>query len=244
MPSDSVGAYDLPERVRRYDADMDIMHPLRLKMLHTACEILPFPTEQALSALDLGTGTGVFTQRFLNAYPASHVIALDGATAMLELAKTRLGELASRVEWVEADFLNMPATILQSDRYDVIFSSYALHHLDAQQKLALLSSLLPALKPGGWFLNADIVIAQNPALEKRLQELRVEGICQRAAKGDKRFESRETTRAYLDAMEAAEHDQPQTLQSDLQILREAGLENAEVFWRHYREVVAGGSRSI
>ncbi|MDA2925156.1 hypothetical protein MYX65_11005 [Acidobacteria bacterium AH-259-L09] len=58
MNSDSVKAYDLPERVRTYDADMDIMHPLRWKMIEVALEILPFHQTQSLRALDLGVGTG------------------------------------------------------------------------------------------------------------------------------------------------------------------------------------------
>ena len=41
MRVDSVEAYDPPERVRRYDADMDIMHPLRLKMIDVALELFP-----------------------------------------------------------------------------------------------------------------------------------------------------------------------------------------------------------
>ena len=53
MPSDSVQAYDLPERVRRYDADMEIMHPLRSKMIDIALATLPFEKSFALRALDL-----------------------------------------------------------------------------------------------------------------------------------------------------------------------------------------------
>ena len=65
MRSDSVEAYDLPERVRTYDADMDIMHPLRGKMIEVALEILPFQQSQPLRTLDLGVGTGVFSKRLL-----------------------------------------------------------------------------------------------------------------------------------------------------------------------------------
>ena len=36
MTGDSITAYDLPERVARYDADMDIMHPNRYQMIRVA----------------------------------------------------------------------------------------------------------------------------------------------------------------------------------------------------------------
>ena len=242
MQTESVEAYDLPERVRRYDADMDIMHPLRWKMIDIALEVLRFPRAQALKVLDLGVGTGVFTERFLETYPAATVIALDGAEAMLKLAAARLGKLSDRVRWVQADFLALPPEISKPENFDVVISSYALHHLDATQKLALLKSMVSALKPDGWVLNADIVVGETDNAERRHQQIRVAGITGRAPDGDERFQSAEATRATLDELEAAERDQPQKLSTDMRILREAGIENAEVFWKEFREAVTGGSR--
>jgi ubiquinone/menaquinone biosynthesis C-methylase UbiE len=159
MHSDSVDAYEPPERVRKYDADMEIMHPLRLKMIEVALELLPFQRTQSLKALDLGVGTGVFSKRFLDKYTNSRVVAIDGASSMLELAKLRLRELSQRVEWVVSDFRAIPAELIQPDTFDVVISSYALHHLSAQEKLVVLKSVVRAIKPGGWFLNADLVVA-------------------------------------------------------------------------------------
>ncbi len=147
MHSDSVDAYELPERVRRYDADMDIMHPLRWEMIEVALELLPFHKTQSLKALDLGVGTGVFSQKFLEKYTDSSVVAIDGASSMLELAKLRLGELSQRVEWVASDFRAIPAELLRPDTFDVVISSYALHHLSAQEKLAVLKSVVWARRP-------------------------------------------------------------------------------------------------
>jgi ubiquinone/menaquinone biosynthesis C-methylase UbiE len=242
MHSDSVEAYDLPERVRTYDADMDIMHPLRWKMIEVALEVLPFQQTQSLRALDLGVGTGVFSKLFLEKYPNSKVVAIDGATSMLELAKTRLGELGQRVEWVLSDFKMMPATVTKPETFDVVISSYALHHLGAQEKLAVLKSAVHAMKPAGWFLNADIVVAAAPAVERRIQEIRVEAVTDRAPVQDKRFCNTNTTRQFLDDLEATERDRPQTLDEDVRILRESGIAKAEVFWKEYREAVIGGPK--
>jgi len=243
MHSDSVGAYEIPERVRRYDADMDIMHPLRWEMIEVALELLPFHKTQSLKALDLGVGTGVFSQKFLEKYSDSSVVAIDGASSMLELAKLRLGELSQRVEWVVSDFRAIPAELIRPDTFDVVISSYALHHLSAQEKLAVLQSVVRAIRPGGWVLNADIVVAEAPDIEQRIQEIRVKGITGRAPVQDKRFCSTEATRQYLDELEATEQDQPQTLDQDVRTFRESGITNAEVFWRKYREAVIGGSKA-
>ena len=242
MRSSSVESYDLTERVRTYDADMEIMHPLRWKMIEIALEILPFHQTQSLRALDLGVGTGVFSKRFLEKYPNARVVAIDGATSMLELAKSRLDDFAQRLEWILSDFQTMPATVTRPDTFDVVISSYALHHLNAQEKLAVLKSVVQAIKAAGWFLNADVVVAEAPDVERRIQEIRVEAVTDRTPAQDKRFRSTDTTRQFLDNLEAKEQDQPQTLEKDMRILRESGITNAEVFWKEYREAVIGGSK--
>jgi tRNA (cmo5U34)-methyltransferase len=243
MSSDSIEAYDPPERVRRYDADMDIMHPLRHKMIEIALDVLPFPQEQALKVLDLGVGTGAFTLRFVEKYSNSAVLAIDGSSSMLELARARLREYAHRVEYLVSDFRRIPAAVLEPDAFDVVISSYALHHLSADEKLSVFRAIVPAIKPEGWLLNADIVVAGSPDIERRIQELRVEAVTRRAPADDERFGSHAATGKYLADMEEAERDQPQTLADDLRVLRESGLENADVFWKEYREAVTGGSKA-
>ena len=106
MTEQSIAAYDVSQRVKTYDADMELMHPNRSKMVQVALEVLPFPKTAALQAIDLGIGTGYFTERFLNNFPNSRVLGIDGAQAMIELAKARLTTLASRVEFVIGDFRN------------------------------------------------------------------------------------------------------------------------------------------
>ena len=242
MPAPSSRAYDLPTRVRTYDADMDIMHPLRHEMLDKALEILPFDSAEPLRALDLGLGTGVFAQRLLEAFPRARVVGVDGAPAMLDLARARLGELAERVEFVAADFQQLPREILEDKPFDVVVSSYALHHLDAEEKLSTLRAVVETLRPHGWLLNADLVVARGPEVEQRIQEVRVEGVTHRAPSGDERFADPGSTRSYLDRLEEAEADQPLPLATDLRILQEAGIEQAEVFWKEYREALIGGPR--
>jgi tRNA (cmo5U34)-methyltransferase len=242
MHSDSVEAYDLPDRVRTYDADMDIMHPLRSKMIEVALEVIPFQQTQALKALDLGVGTGVFAKRFLENYPNSRIIAVDGAASMLKIAESRLGDLTQCVEWILTEFQAMSTTVLSPDTFDVVISAYALHHLNAQEKLAVLKSVVRAIRPGGWFLNADIVAAEAPDVEERIREIRIKAITDRAPAQDKRFRSADATRKFLDDLEATEQDRPQTLEQDIRIVREAGITNAEVFWKEYREAVIGGKK--
>ncbi len=244
MGGDSLKAYDVPERVRTYDIDMDVMHPLRHKMIEIILDIVPFAQEAALKVMDLGAGTGIFSARVLEKFPNAKLTAIDGAEAMIDIAADRLGPMAGRLNWIIADFRQLPAETLVADSYDFVVSSYALHHLNAGEKLALLKQVVGALKPGGWFLNADIVVAEDEAIERRLQQLRVTGVMSRASASDKRFASVESTRAYLSQMQIAENDQPQTAATDLKIIRDAGLPTAEIFWKELNEVVTGGPRLV
>ena len=218
---------------------MDLMHPNRGKAVQIALEILPFPPESALVAFDLGIGTGYFTERFLNHFPNSKVIAIDGARAMVDLAKTRLGLLSNRVNFQIGDFRNLKEFV-GSQTFDVIYSSYTLHHLTRRDKLSVVSDCIGILRPAGWIINTDIHVAESPIIEKRIQEMRVDGIVSRANGKDPRFIDRISTRRFLDDLEKRDADQPLRLAEDLQILQEAGLKNSAIFWVEYRDTVYGG----
>jgi tRNA (cmo5U34)-methyltransferase len=236
----SIKAYDLPQRVCSYDADMEIMHPNRSKMVAIALELLPFPGSARLNALDLGIGTGYFTLRFLERYPEAKVLAIDGAEAMIDLARQRLGDRSERVVFNIGDFREIEELIPQGVRLDVVYSSYALHHLSRQDKVSVIHQAMERIRPGGWFVNGDLIAAADPFVESRIQEIRMAGIVSRASGQHERFRDIASTRQTLDELEAKESDQPLTLQEDLNVLREAGLRNPAVFWVEYREAVTGG----
>jgi tRNA (cmo5U34)-methyltransferase len=244
MPvSESIKAYDIPERVASYDSDMELMHPNRNKMLKVILELLPIRPADSFTALDLGVGTGFFSHAILARFPNCRVIALDGASSMIEMAKSRLGSLAKRIDFRIGDFRYLAKLVGDREPLDLIYSAYALHHLTAQEKLAVLRDGMGLLKQGGWFLNADLTVAADKLTEARIQEIRVGGIVDRSGGRDQRFLTPSSTRAFLDDLEARDNDKPLTLMQDLQILREAGLDNASVFWVEYREAITGGFKS-
>jgi len=109
VQSGSVRAYDLHERVAAYDADMEIMHPLRSKMADVLLEVLPWAKTKALRGVDLGCGTGLLTARFLDAFRHASIVAVDGAAAMIDLCRSRLRPAAGRVAFLLADFRAIPA---------------------------------------------------------------------------------------------------------------------------------------
>jgi len=242
MTERSIAAYDVTHRVKTYDADMELMHPNRSKMVQVALEVLPFPKTAALRAIDLGMGTGYFTKQFLDHFSNSRILGIDGAQAMVELAKARLRSVASRVQFVIGDFRQLQELASGAGTADVVFSAYALHHLGRSDKEKVLREVVEVLAPGGWFINADLIVADSPELESRLQELRVAGIVERARGADNRFPDSASTHRFLADLEKNERDQPLTLTEDLALLRSSGLKNVSAFWLEYRELVSGGQK--
>lgn len=240
MSRDSIDAYDLPTRVASYDSDMEVMHPLRAKMVQVALDILPMDPDSELRALDLGVGTGFFVQQLLSRCPHARVVAVDGAASMVELAQTRLGDRAAQVDFRIGDFRHLGELLSPQETFDVVISSYALHHLDGQEKVEIVRECVQRLRQRGWFLNADLVAAQSPVLEERYQALRIRGILERASSDDERFQNASITRQFLTDLEEREGDQPRALDQDLETLRNAGLTSVSAVWVEYREAVMVG----
>ena len=242
MSERSIAAYDVLQRVKTYDSNMELMHPNRSKMVQIALEVLPISRTTALQAIDLGIGTGYFSERFLSEFPNSRVLGIDGASAMIELAKARLKSFKSRVEFVTGDFRKLQELAPDASTVDIAFSAYALHHLSRSDKEMVLRQVVEFLVPGGWFINADLIVADSPELESRLQQIRIAGIVERAGGADSRFADSALTRQFLEDLELKEADQPLTFDEDIALLRNSGLKNVAAFWLEYRELVCGGEK--
>jgi len=236
-------AYDVPARVAVYERAMDVMHPNRHVMARVGIGFPAFAAGAPLRILDIGSGTGFFVGEWLRAFPQASAVALDGAGAMVDVASERLGPAAQRVEFRTGDFRALAKHVGDAGPYDAVISMYALHHLDRDEKGAVVREALAMMKPGGWLVNADIIVGETAELERRNQELRVEGIVARAAGELPEYADAETTRRSLDEMQAREGDQPLPVSVDLDLLRLAGLVNVAAVWLEHREAVTVGQKS-
>ncbi|MCH8931357.1 MAG: cation:proton antiporter, partial [Proteobacteria bacterium] len=89
MVGDSLKAYDVPERVRTYDIDMDVMHPLRHKMIEIILDILPL-RDYFSSIFFISIGMLLNIGNFLD-----HFSLILGITLILVVMKVVSGFLAS-----------------------------------------------------------------------------------------------------------------------------------------------------
>lgn len=106
--------------------------------------------------LDVGCGTGAFI------LPASrycqHIYGVDISSGMLGILQKKLeSSKISNVTLCNAGFLSFRNHIPREQKFDVVVSSLALHHLPDFWKAIALKNIADALKPGGRFYLYDVV---------------------------------------------------------------------------------------
>jgi len=108
------------------------------------------PLRADMQALEYGCGTGLVS--VLLAPRLGHIVAADVAPAMLDVLDTKCR--AAGLAHIETRRLDLTADPLPAERFDLIFSSMTLHHIEDVP--AVLQSLAGLLKPGGWLALADL----------------------------------------------------------------------------------------
>jgi len=100
--------------------------------------------------LDIGFGTAVLTSRLYDV--GNNITGIDFSTEMLDMAKGKMPE-ADLLRW---DFTQGIPTALANEKFDFIISTYALHHLEDDEKIKMIADLLDLLNPTGAILIGDI----------------------------------------------------------------------------------------
>ena len=109
--------------------------------------LLEFIPQEVERILDLGTGDGRLLALLRIDRRNAEGIALDFSPTMLAAARERFrGD--EKIQVVEH---NLDNSLPELGRFDVIVSSFAIHHCADERKRALYSEIYAALSPGGIF---------------------------------------------------------------------------------------------
>ena len=105
------------------------------------------PEESDLTVVDLGSGTGYFTDALAEKY--QRVIGLDLSANMLDFAKN---ERNKSITWLQADAHKLP---FQNESVDLIYSNLMIQWCDPLEDT--LKEIRRILKPGGCFIFTTLV---------------------------------------------------------------------------------------
>jgi len=217
------------EKARIFDSFIVQHIPDYRRMLDAVIASIPFEHDAHFKAIDLGCGTGTLTKLLSDAFPHAELTGMDIADNMLAMARAKLGARAG-CRFVAGDL----QTYEFDNRYDVVMSSLALHHLRTDaDKQAVYKRIFDALTPGGVFFNADIVLSSDAFLEQ-------------AAMGKwKEYLMRSIPEAEVETVwipQAHEQDRPARLMDQLDWLRRFGFTGVDVVWKYYNFAVYGGRK--
>jgi ubiquinone/menaquinone biosynthesis C-methylase UbiE len=179
--------------------------PHRTEGEHTLLEEL---LKDAARLLDLGAGDGRLLALLLLACPAARGVAIDFSSPMLEQLWQRFCH-ESRVEFVAHD-LEQPLPALGT--FDVVVSSFAIHHLPHHRKRELYQEVWTVLESGGLFANLEHVASPSQARHERF--LKALGIT---------TEQEDRSNQLLD------------VETQLRWLREIGFAEVDCYWK-WREL--------
>ena len=141
---------------QRYLRERDDI-PHRMEGFAVLMELLPVAPRRVL---DLGTGDGYTLGLVRSVHPEAEGVGVDFSAEMLGLARERFAGVGD-VEVVEHD-LDLPLPPL--GRFDLVVSSFAIHHCVDERKRALYGEVFDVLEAGGRFLNLEHVDSATPEL--------------------------------------------------------------------------------
>lgn len=206
---------------RQYDSERHKLIPCLDDFYNIATENLVFPNAP-IKILDLGAGTGLLSQKVLERYPSAQITLVDLSEKMLDVARERFAGLDT-IHFLQKDYTQLDL----NEEYDAIISSLSIHHLNDESKQNLYQQAFKGLKAGGYFINADQVLANNPYLEELYSR-------QWKAKVESTNLSKEAIAA---AYGRVNLDIRTPLHTQLAWLEQCGFSNVDCLYKYYDFVV-------
>lgn len=167
--------------------------------------------------LDLGCGTGFFSEVLFEHQPDFRGHLVDGSADMLEMARQRIQKDGRRAGFQHALFDALDWAALPA--FDVVFSGYAIHHLADAGKWTLFANIHAHLAPGGAFILFDNFLPREAEDRDLIEFLTCREIERKTRHITPLDQIIETDRK----LKAAENDQEASFEDHLQQLRAVGF---------------------
>jgi len=210
-----------------FDSIIIKLIPYYNQMIDALTDSIHFDNDSPIRIIDLGCGTGTVAKRISEKFPNSKIVCLDIASNMIDIAKNKLSEHKD-VEFITGDFSNIDF----DDKFDVIVSSLALHHLENDNcKKEFYTKIHDILTDFGLFINADVVLASTDYQQNINMNRWIEFM-------NKSISKDEIIDNWIPKYQA--EDRPARLMDQLKWLEDIGFKSVDVIWKYYNFCVYGG----
>jgi tRNA (cmo5U34)-methyltransferase len=208
------------QSVEYYDKWMKLALPSYDELFEITRELIPFAVNKPIEVLDLGAGTGLFSEHVFRKYLRAKFTLCDLAPKMLDVARKRFQEHPSQFEYRVGDYRELNG----ENRYDLVISSLSIHHLEDEEKRQLFKQIYRALKDTGIFINVDQIKGPTPEMQKLYWENWLEKVREKGAEKDQ---------IQASIQRRKEYDKDATLTDQLAWLSEAGFVNVDCVYKNY-----------
>jgi tRNA (cmo5U34)-methyltransferase len=213
--------------------------PARAERLQLLCDLLPLPEDARGTILDVGAGYGPVSKYILDRFPNATCIAQDGSAPMLQCARQLMAGYAARFTPHQSDLFDQSWLPQQYGPFDAAVSALCLHNLrDFGRISEIYRDIRAHLKPGGVFLNLDLLNAPTPELQQRYLSVAAARRQRQGAAGSEADTLLQ--RAPQPATQASTYSFPANLEQHLAALRAAGFSNTDCFWKDLQQALYGG----
>jgi len=117
---------------------------------------------RGFSLLDLGCGDAATLVPLLRGSAIRYYKGVDLSQAALDIAAANLESLACPIELAHLDILSALKT--ETKNYDVIYTSFAIHHLSREQKADFFRLAAARLAKNGFLVMTDVVREEDETL--------------------------------------------------------------------------------
>lgn len=215
------------EEASYYDDNIQKLIPYYNEMIMALISVLPFNENDSITVLDLGCGTGSLSHKIKDIFPNAKFTIVDISEKMLGIAVNKI-KPENIVQTCNSDFYEF----IFPEKYDVIVSSLALHHMITDDdKIKFYSKIFDSLKAGGAFYNADVVLGQNKHLNDKYMQHWIEYMSRSCSQD-------EINNKWLVSYE--KEDRPSRLVNQLEWLSEIGFKDVDIVWKYFNFAVYGG----
>ncbi len=194
---------------------------------------------EAVQTLDLGCGDGLLTHELLRADDSIRPTLVDGSKDMLDRARRRLKGFRN-ASFVKAEFQELIRgdASLEGD-YHFIMSSMAIHHLNRDEKKSLFGWIRNNLRAGGFFVNIDVVLAPADPLDRWYMKLWEDWMKEKMSQLGRHDEN---VLEIIKRYKSLEENKPDTLDSQLETMKDVGFGNVDCFFKYGIFAVFGGMK--